>query len=185
MDTEIVGKRRSRSSAGAARRTHELSALFDTEYARLRGLAFVLLGDAFAAEEAVMEAFVKTFSSWSTRRLDSPAAYLTRVVVNECRGVIRRRRLELRSNALAERRRERIAPSWEAGGSDTRLDVWAAVRTLPGRQRACIALRYLEGLNDSEIAETLDCSIGTVKSHMSRARRSLQRALGRPEEVPR
>lgn len=168
------------NSEGTARRDAErdLAALFDAEYPRLRGLAFVLLGDAHAAEEAAMDAFVKTFSSWTRRRrLDSPAAYLTRVVVNECRGKIRRRAVELRANALAERR-PRTSPAPDTAGADDRLDVWAAVRALPPRQRACVVLRYLEDLSDAEIAETLDCSIGTVKTHMSRARKSLERTLG-------
>jgi DNA-directed RNA polymerase specialized sigma24 family protein len=57
----------------ASRRERELSALFDEHYGRLRGLAFVLLGDRHAAEEVVMDAFAKAFSSWGLfRRVERP-----------------------------------------------------------------------------------------------------------------
>lgn len=173
--------------------THEVSergatlaALFDSEYPPLRGLAYVLLGDAHAAEEIAMEAFVRAFSSWSTvRRLDWPAGYLRRIVINLCRGRVRRQRIEARVNALSAGRKEGATRSWDEGQSDARLDVWAAVRQLPDRQRSCVVLHYLEDLSDAEVATVLGCSVGTVKTHMHRARASLARVLGTQLEVHR
>jgi RNA polymerase sigma factor (sigma-70 family) len=43
------------------------------------------------------------------------------------------------------------------------------VLRLPRRQRACVVLRYYEDLPEREVASLLGCSIGTVKSHTSRA----------------
>lgn len=164
-----------------------LTALFDSEYPALRGLAYVLLGDAHVAEEVAMEAFVRAFSLWSTvRGLDWPAGYLRRIVINLCRGRMRRQRIESRVNALVAVRRENGAPGWDARQSDTRLDVWAAVRSLPDRQRSCVVLRYLEDMSDAEVARVLGCSVGSVKTHMYRARLSLSRILGTQlEEVGR
>ena len=158
----------------ASRRERELSALFDEHYGRLRGLAFVMLGDKHAAEEVVMDAFAKAFSSWGLfRRVESPAPYLRKIVVNMCRGRIRRRSIEHRVNALAHRRGELRPPDWDPARSERRLDVWAAVRSLPERQRACVVLRYLEDMTESEIADALGCAVGTVKSQMFRARQTL------------
>jgi RNA polymerase sigma-70 factor (sigma-E family) len=166
-------------AAHVSERNRELSALFDAHYSDLRGLAFVILGDSHLAEEIVMDAFTKVFSSWTrVRRLDWPHGYLRRVVVNLCRGKIRRRRLELRVNAVIQRRNEIEVSEWDAEHSDARLDVWEAVRRLPERQRLCVVLRYLEDMPEADIAETLDCSIGTVKSQTFRARRSLEQMLG-------
>ena len=163
----------------ATERGATLSALFDSEYPPLRGLAYVLLGDAHAAEEVAMEAFVRAFSSWSTvQRLDWPAGYLRRIVINICRGRMRRQRIESRVNALITVRKQDASDGWDAKQSDARLDLWAAVRRLPDRQRSCIVLRYLEDMSDAEVAHVLDCSVGTVKTHMHRARASLGRILG-------
>jgi RNA polymerase sigma factor (sigma-70 family) len=74
-------------------------------------------------------------------------------------------------------RTEQSRPTWEPGRSDVDLDLWAAVQQLPERMRAAVALRYLEDLPEAEIADLLGCSIGTVKSQLSRARDRLAIAL--------
>jgi RNA polymerase sigma factor (sigma-70 family) len=56
--------------------------------------------------------------------------------------------------------------------------VWAAVKDLPVRQRACVILRYLHDLPEGAIAEIMDCSTGTVRSQLTRARRKLKDTLG-------
>ena len=59
-------------------------------------------------------------------------------------------------------------PSPEPALAD-RDAVWQAVSALPPRQRAVVVLRYYEDLSEAEIAETLGCSRGTVKSQASAA----------------
>jgi RNA polymerase sigma-70 factor (sigma-E family) len=167
------------SAAEARRREDAILILFDQQYTRLRGLAYVMLGDSGLAEEVVMDAFAKVFSIWPTfRRTENPSAYLRQIVVNQSRGKLRRRRVERRVNVLFHGRSESRAPDWEAERSDADIDVWRAVGTLPERQRACVALRYLEDMTEREIAEALDCSVGTVKSQLSRARSRLAELLG-------
>jgi len=155
-------------------RERELTALFDQHYASLRGLAYVMLGDAARAEEVVMEAFLKAFSGWNSfRRVEHPHAYLRQVVVNLCRSRFRREKVELRVNALVHRRDE---AEWHPG-VELRMDLWNAVRKLPERQRACVVLRYLEDLPEVDIAEALQCSVGTVKSQLFKAKAKLEREL--------
>lgn len=164
-------------------RDQELTALFDAHFSELRGLAFVILGDSHLAEEVVMDAFANVFSSWTrVRRFDWPYGYLRRAVVNSCRGTMRRRALEARIRARSVKGSEIDDSGWDAGRSDVRLDLWALVGRLPARQRLCIVLRYLEDMPEAEIAETLECSIGTVKSQTARARRSLQKWLAQDLE---
>ena len=56
-------------------------------------------------------------------------------------------------------------------------ELWSAVRDLPPKQRAAVALRYVNDLSHREIARVLGCSPGSVKSHASRALRTLRGAL--------
>lgn len=74
---------------------------------------------------------------------------------------------------------------------DGRLDhvpehdrVWAAVLSLPPRQRAVTVLRYYEDLSEAEIAAALDMAPGTVKSHAHAAARRLAVLLAEPAAIP-
>jgi RNA polymerase sigma-70 factor (sigma-E family) len=160
------------------RRDDEVAALFDRSYVPMCRLAYVILGDRHAAEEVVMDALLKTFSGWArVRRPDKADVYLRRAVINGCRSRIRRGAVEARVNALAQGRAERAAPALSPEASAVGRSVWEAVKLLPGRQRACVVLRYLEDLPEAEIAAVLDCSIGTVKSQLSKARAKLELLL--------
>jgi RNA polymerase sigma-70 factor (sigma-E family) len=163
----------------ASGRRQEVTALFQRHYTPMCRLAYVIVGNAAVAEEIVMEAMVRTFAGWSRiRDHDRSEAYLRRAVVNLCRSRIRRAAIEARVNAAAharDRDRPRESPFERR---ETELAVWDAVRSLPDRQRACIVLRYYEDLAEADIAEALGCSVGTVKSQLSKARAKLGRALG-------
>jgi RNA polymerase sigma factor (sigma-70 family) len=65
----------------------------------------------------------------------------------------------------------------EADDPASRDEVWQAVLTLPPRQRAVLVLRYYEDLTEQEIADTLGCRPGTVKSQASDALTSLRARL--------
>jgi len=159
----------------------EVAALFRRHYTPLCRLAYVILGDAHVAEEVVMDAMLKTFSGWRRiRDVASSEAYLRRAVVNGCRSRIRRKSVESRGAAVMRGRLQR-PDEWADAGVEDRRDVWNAVQVLPERQRACVVLRYYEDLPEAEIAEIMDCSIGTVKSQLHKARARLEKTLTRWE----
>ncbi|HYP22464.1 MAG TPA: SigE family RNA polymerase sigma factor [Actinomycetota bacterium] len=160
-------------------RDREVAALFYEHYDPMRRLAYVMIGDGDAAEEIVMEAFAKALSRWkSFRTVDWPPAYLRQMVVNACRSKMRRKAIENRVNSFVHHRDEQREKTFDVEDHGLGLDVWAAVRSLPDRQRACVVLRYLEGMTEPEIAETLDVPLGTVKSQLSRGRARLADKLG-------
>lgn len=173
------------ATRGDRARDREVAALFDEHYDGLCRLAFVILGDAHAAEEVVMEAMLKTFTGWGrVRNKAQTPAYVKRAVVNLCRSRIRRKGIEARVNAQAHYMEHVKPPEWDPQRHEVAREVWDAVRDLPPRQRACIVLHYEQGLPDSEIAEILDCSAGTVRAQLSRARAKLHAALlDDPREV--
>jgi RNA polymerase sigma-70 factor (sigma-E family) len=156
-------------------RDERIGDLFEIHYPGLCRLAYLIVGNTREAEEIVMDAFVRTFSSWHRiRDLDRSDAYLRRAVVNLSRSRKRRRRGEERSNAAAFR-----APTWtQQADVEGDMVVWEAVKQLPYRQRAAVVLRYYEDLTEADIARLLRCSVGTVKSQLAKARTRLSQYLG-------
>jgi RNA polymerase sigma factor (sigma-70 family) len=130
--------------------------LYHREYAGLVRLAMVLVDDQDQAEEVVQDAFAALYLRY--RLVATPLAYVRASVLNGGRKVLRRRALMRRQPALRTDDSELIY--------NHVLDV---IRRLPSRQRAAIVLRYELQLTDSEIAETLQVPIGTVKSTLHRA----------------
>ena len=137
--------------------------------------AYLLTGNHADAEDLAQQTLLKAYRSWSrVRQSDSPTAYLRRMLTNTYLSGRRpkARRLELLTDVPPEHGQ---APS---GGPEERMALWPHVASLPPQQRAVIVLRYYEGLGEREIADTLGCSPGTVKSTAHRALKSLRAALG-------
>ncbi len=165
---------------GAGSGTAGFDALYRAEVRPLTALARSMVGDRELAADLVHEAMVRTCRSWShVASLDRPGAWTRRVLVNLAIDALRRHRRE--TDALS-----RVAatpvPAPTALDPVDRLDAdrfWAAVRELPDRQRAAVALFYVDDLGIAEIAEVLDVATGTVKTSLHRARRRLAASLGR------
>jgi len=138
--------------------------------------AYVLTGDPHDAADLLQEALVRVRAAWPG-------------VVNkrEPEGYVRTAMARLHISAWRRRRRERLVSEPPERAYDdaalTRADgddgLWRALAGLPRRQRAVLVLRYYESLSDSEIAEVLGVSRGTVRSQASRALDKL-RATWRP-----
>ena len=68
--------------------------------------------------------------------------------------------------------------------SEERIELLAALATVPPRQRAVIVLRFWADLSVEQVAATLDCAPGTVKSQCARGLRTLREALEQTTTVP-
>jgi len=174
-DSELVR----RAQSGDARafttlvRRHERS-LYATAYAITRS--------QWDAADAVQDALTDAYTH--IRGLRDPArfgAWVSRIVVNECNNVLRKRARVV----LVEDPPEPQAFVWD--GPEGGLDLMRAVQELTPDHREVIALRYFRDLKVADIAEVLGCPAGTVKSRLNRALGSLEATL-RPrtgQEVPR
>ena len=153
-----------------AARTAGAPADFADVYAAHHGealrLAYLLCGDLTRAEDAVADAFVKVWRRWETGAVTSPRAYVRRAVVNEVNSRFRRLRLE-RREAQKRAGDDRGARAYDEDLADAD-QLLAALRQLPGRQRTAIVLRYYGDLSETETAAAMECSVGTVKSSVSR-----------------
>lgn len=129
--------------------------------------AHLLTGDPTAAEDLVQSALARTALSWSrVRRQDDPEGYVRRTMLNLQSNVRRGRLWRESPTADLPDVREPLSPEDEY---DDRDRMWQALATLPPRQRAVLVLRYYSELSEAEIAETLGCSRGTVKSQAAKA----------------
>jgi RNA polymerase sigma-70 factor (sigma-E family) len=145
--------------------TTTFDALYVAEYGPMVRLAFLLVGGS-AAEEVVQDAFARVFERWET--LDRPGAYLRTCVVNGCRQLGRRRRLQWRHPSSP--------PANAELGADNLLE---ALDGLAPSRRAAIVLRYYGDLSEAEIAATLGVRPGTVKSMVHRGLRQLREVIER------
>jgi RNA polymerase sigma-70 factor (sigma-E family) len=136
-------------------------------------LAYALTGDQGHAEDVAQAAFARAYASWPRiLRTRDPESYVRRIVVNENRNRFRKHRVTER---LTDAPPEYGAPdtTWE---SDERAALITALQRLGPKQRAVIVLRYWLDLTEVEAADTLNISVGTVKSQASRALASLRRS---------
>ncbi len=86
--------------------------------------------------------------------------------------------LEAEENPMSQRIPDpQPLPSEQAALSDRKESVRRAVESLPPRQRATLLLAYFEGLSYPEVAAAMHCSVGTVKTQVSRAMQTLARRL--------
>src|SRR5580693_2324427 len=143
----------------------DFSAFVVSRWPGLVRLAFGLTGDRWAAEELAQATLARAYVAWRrVSRADDPDAYLRRILVNTSNRRFRRHRVAEQSGDPPETAVEDAA---DLVGERTTL--LAALRQLPPRQRAVVVLRYWEDLTDAQIAATLGCSPGTVRSQLSRA----------------
>ena len=157
----------------------EARAAFD-EYVTARSAAllrtaYLLTGQRADAEDLLQTALAKTYLAWDRiREREALDGYVRRVMVNTQTSFWRRRKVDERPTEFLP----------EPGGTDSTGDLhdalWAALSTLPRKQRAAVVLRYYEDLSETETADVLGVSVGTVKSSTSRALATLR---GRTHEL--
>lgn len=158
----------------------DFSAFAVSRWPGLVRLAFGLTGDRWAAEDLAQATLTRAYVAWRrVSRADDPDAYLRRILVNTSNRRFRRRRVTEQPGDLPE-----TAVAGPADLISDRAALLAALRELPPRQRAVVVLRYWEDLTDAQIAVTLGCSPGTVRSQLSRALAKLREssALGEGED---
>ncbi|MEV0154001.1 SigE family RNA polymerase sigma factor [Micromonospora sp. NPDC050686] len=138
-------------------------------YARERGAAlsrhaYLLTGDHHLAEDLVQQTLLRVAGRW--RRVvagGDPDPYVRRVLYHQHVSWWRRRTRRVAESPLDTA--DRAVPD-PADAVAVHLAVRDALARLAPRQRAAIVLRYYEDLSEAQVAETLGCRIGTVKSQL-------------------
>jgi RNA polymerase sigma-70 factor (sigma-E family) len=129
--------------------------------------AYLLTGDFHEAEDLVQTTLARVYSHWHRVRPDTAEQYVRRALLNANRSRYRKRRVV--HLLLAAPPETPAADGGGPGAGEERDALVDALADLPERQRAVVVLRYWEDLPADEVARTLGCSVGTVKSQASRA----------------
>lgn len=135
-----------------------------------------LVQDRHTAEDLIQEVFIAVWRSASRYRGQaSVKTWLFKIAHYQAVSWLRRH-VQPEQKASTE---ERVHPDPENQAMDSwlKVQIQAALAKLSPEHRAVVELTFYQGLSYSEIAEILDCPVGTVKSRMSYARRYLSETL--------
>jgi RNA polymerase sigma-70 factor (ECF subfamily) len=147
--------------------------LYETHAARMKSIAFHMLGNRSDAEDAVQETFLKVYRSVAGfGGQSSLGTWMYRVLLNTCYDCGRKK----------QRLAESPVPADMPGQSNVPLKIAlkGALSRLNERQRTVFLLFEVEGLKHSEIAVILDAPEGTCRSWLFEAKRELKRMLMEP-----
>jgi RNA polymerase sigma-70 factor (ECF subfamily) len=170
--SNVTMARHADASTGAA----NFESLYRQELSTLIALATTMTGSRDVGADLAHEALARAYRDWRTvGSLDRPGAWVRRVLINLTIDAHRRRERETLALARLDPHPS-VAPAEAVGAA-----FWTAVRVLPERQRAAVALYYIEDLSITEIADILGIAAGTVKTSLFMARRSLAVSLGAEE----
>ena len=160
----------------------DIEALIRAAHAELGRVAFQSLGNRADAEDVVQLACIKVLARWEKvagfETAMQQRAYLTKAVANEALQMLRQPRRK-REVLAAEHTEQGWTPEFPGGHGHTAAErmrrVWQAISELPEENREVVVL-FAAGYDYPEIAEMLDITVSTVRSHVSSARRRLRRA---------
>lgn len=142
----------------------DFESFYAAEYKTIFRATLAFSGDREAALDATQEAFSRAYARW--RRLHSKewaGGWTMTTALNLCRG---KRSPKLTATSDTHQAQEVL-------DVDAGIDVSAALRKLPSRQREAILLYYLADLSVASVARLMSLSEGTVKTHLSRGREAL------------
>ena len=166
--------------------------LYELYKDRVYNVCYRITGSATDAMDASQETFGILHRKIDAFRFESKfSSWIYRIAVNASIDIKRRSGVRSiasldamrassadgRSSPLEIQDEDTEAPSTAASRHELELDVQKAIDRLSPKMRAIIVLRYLESLSYEEISESLQISLGTVKSRLSRAHAALDREM--------
>ncbi len=156
--------------------------LVDRYQERIRNLVYSIFHDPSVVDDLAQEIFIKAYEALPTFRLDSSFyTWVYRIAVNKSRDEMRRRKVRrfLSFQTLTDEANKDLVSKLSVPPEerDAKEIVALGLQGLPEKFRSAIILKDIEGLSYEEMADVLQCELGTVKSRLSRARTMLRKIL--------
>lgn len=142
---------------------------------KVRNIIYLTLSNTDGVDDIAQEVFITVYRHLKSFRFESQfTTWVYRITINKCKDHLRKK--NIRSIFLPLKDEE---PVFESINEDTDIKhiVRNAIGTLPDKLRIPLVLKDLEGFSYQEIADTMECEIGTVKSRIFRAREALKKIL--------
>jgi RNA polymerase sigma-70 factor (ECF subfamily) len=156
--------------------------LVERHQERIRNLLFSIFHDSNFIDDIAQEVFIKAYQALPNFRFEASFyTWLYRIAVNKSRDELRKKKLrrffsfETLDEGTNKELNMRLSVPPE--DRDTQELVALGLQTLPEKFRTAVVLKDIEGLSYEEIADVMQCELGTVKSRISRARAMLRKAL--------
>jgi RNA polymerase sigma-70 factor, ECF subfamily len=144
---------------------------------KVRNIIYLTLSNHDLVDDIAQEVFLTIYKNLGRFRFESQfTTWLYRITVNKCKDHLRKMRIRQIFLPLKDNDED---PGYEASPetSDMKEIVHKAIDKLPDKLRIPLLLKDIEGLSYQEIAESVQCEIGTVKSRIFRAREGLKNLL--------
>ena len=144
--------------------------------------------DPSEAQDVAQEAFIKAYRALGNFRGDSAFyTWLYRIAINTAKNYLVSRSRRYSDYEVDVQDAEQVENAPQLKGMDTPDNVLmneqiveaikSAIEKLPEEMRTAIMLREFEGLSYEEIAQAMECPVGTVRSRIFRAREAIDKKL--------
>jgi RNA polymerase sigma-70 factor (ECF subfamily) len=149
---------------------------------RIRNLIYSIFREQQVVDDLSQEVFIKAYEALPQFRFQSSFyTWLYRIAVNKSRDELRKRKVRrwFSLQTMLDSGDKELGSKIVVEQHDNELQelLAAGLKTLPEKYRIAIILKDIDGLSYEEIAEIMECEIGTVKSRLSRARAMLRKVL--------
>lgn len=144
---------------------------------KVRNIIYLTLGASNAVDDISQDVFITVYRNLNKFRFESQfSTWLYRITINKCKDHLRKNKIRSIFNSIKD---DEEGPSYtpSVDKKDIAEIVKNAISKLPEKLKTPLLLKDIEGLSYQEIAEAVDCEIGTVKSRIFRARESLRDIL--------
>lgn len=149
---------------------------------KVRNIIYLTMNSSNSVDDIAQDVFLTVYRNLRNFRFESQfTTWLYRVTVNKCKDHMRKIRIRnifTPINEAESKTDDSISPE----NTDISLIVRKSIGKLPEKLRVPLLLKDIEGMSYQEIAETVQCEIGTVKSRIFRAREGLKNLLKPFEE---